>query len=151
MDENRYAAVLARLYVLSVRPATCRDLCKIPIFGTFLRNALLERLKIFQYSLRVLRCCCFELCSKLRFCKGLLPLFTIYMPTRFQTALNRKTMFRVFSLYVSAISHRNWFRKNLFSGCLKIFIKYLQYFYRFFTLLSHNRLSYISGRLNNAV
>ena len=47
------------------------DLCKIPIFGTFLRNALLERLKIFQYSLRVLRCYCFELCSKLRFCKGL--------------------------------------------------------------------------------
>ena len=60
-------------------------------------------------------------------------------------------MFRVFSLYVSAISHRNWFRKNLFSGCLKIFIKYLQYFYCFFTLLSHNRLSYISGSLNNAV
>ena len=25
-----------------------RDLCKIPIFGTFLRNALLERLKIFN-------------------------------------------------------------------------------------------------------
>ncbi len=48
-----------------------RDLCKIPIFGTFLRNALLERLKIFQYSLRVLRCCCFELRSNLRFCKGL--------------------------------------------------------------------------------
>ena len=47
------------------------DLCKIPIFGIFLRNALLERLKIFQYCLRVLRCYCFELCSKLRFCKGL--------------------------------------------------------------------------------
>ena len=49
-----------------------RDLCKIPIFGTFLRNALLERLKIFQYSLRVLRCCCFELCSNPGFCKGLI-------------------------------------------------------------------------------
>ncbi len=35
---------------------TGRDLCKISIFGTFLRNALLERLKIFQYSLRMMRC-----------------------------------------------------------------------------------------------
>ena len=50
-----------------------RGLCKIPIFGTFLRNALLERLKIFQYSLRVLRCRCFELCSNPGFCKGLKP------------------------------------------------------------------------------
>ena len=32
------------------------DLCKISIFGPFLRNVLLERLKIFQYYLRVLRC-----------------------------------------------------------------------------------------------
>ena len=41
-----------------------------PIFGAFLRDALLERLKIFQYYLRVLRCYHFELHSNLGFCKG---------------------------------------------------------------------------------
>ena len=42
-----------------------------PIFGAFLRDVLLERLKIFQYYLRVLRCYHFELHSNLGFCKGL--------------------------------------------------------------------------------
>ncbi|WP_285272629.1 hypothetical protein [Kingella kingae] len=42
-----------------------------PIFGTFLRDALLGRLKIFQYYLRVLRCYHFELRSNLGLYKGL--------------------------------------------------------------------------------
>ena len=40
-----------------------------PIFSAFLRDALLERLKIFQYYLRVLRCYHFELHSNLGFAK----------------------------------------------------------------------------------
>ena len=33
---------------------------------------------------------------------------------------------------------RDWDTESVFSGCLKIFIKYLQQFYRIFTFIPHN-------------
>ncbi|STR03628.1 Uncharacterised protein [Kingella kingae] len=64
-----------------------------PIFGAFLRDALLERLKIFQYYLRVLRCYHFELHSNLGFCKGLSLHFLI--DSKVQAALSIFALFRL--------------------------------------------------------
>lgn len=52
---------------------------------------------------------------------------------------------------------RDWDTESVFSGCLKIFIKYLQQFYRIFTFIPHNGFLItvnectflFSGRLRN--
>ena len=41
---------------------------------------------------------------------------------------------------------RDWDTESVFSGCLKIFIKYLQQFYLIFTFIPHNGfLNYSEG------
>ena len=73
---------------------TTRDLCKIPIFGTFLRCALLESLPIFMICLRFLSCYNLELYSNLGFCKGpglLLPISVRFAIRRARHLCRRKS------------------------------------------------------------